>query len=101
MAAGPGRRFPVGRAPGNAESFFVAACFHELAAGGVRGVVAFADPVPRLVGGHTIAVGHIGACYQALNACYTGRATARSLTILPDGSVLADRSRHPVSGGDN
>ncbi|WP_461097808.1 Mom family adenine methylcarbamoylation protein, partial [Streptomyces bullii] len=33
--------------PGNSESWFLARCFDALLADGVRGVVSFADPVPR------------------------------------------------------
>ncbi|MDQ6617415.1 MAG: hypothetical protein M3083_22375 [Actinomycetota bacterium] len=97
---GASTRFPAGRAPGNAESFFVAHCFRSLAAEGIRGVVAFADPVPRLMGNGTVVGGHVGWCYQGMNCRYTGRGTARTLTILPDATVLNDRSRQKVSGGD-
>jgi hypothetical protein len=34
--------------------------------------------------------GHVGVMYQASNAVYTGRGTARTLALLPDGSVFSD-----------
>lgn len=85
-----------GRAPANSESWFVARCFAALAVDGVRGVVAFSDPVPRRVGGRTVLAGHVGTVYQSLGARYLGRATARTLTLLPDGTVLSARALQKV-----
>ena len=53
--------------------------FHQ--AGGMRSVVSFADPVPRRVGGRVLFPGHVGIIYQAANAVFTGRSTARRLTL--------------------
>jgi hypothetical protein len=81
----------------NAESWFLARCFHNLAATGVRGVVAFADPVPRhTTNGTTVLAGHVGTIYQATNAFYTGRSTSRLLTVLGDGTVLTARAAQKV-----
>jgi hypothetical protein len=83
--------------PGNSESWFIARCFSELLAAGVLGVVSFADPVPRRAAdGSETAVGHCGRIYQASNAAYCGRATARTLALLPDGTVLNGRSMQKV-----
>lgn len=83
--------------PGNAESWFLARCFDELLVAGIRGIVSFADPVPRTTEtGQTVFQGHIGTIYQASNAAYCGRGTARSLVLLPDGSVLNARSLQKV-----
>lgn len=82
--------------PGNAESWFIARCFEEAAAGGVRGIVSFADPVPRQIGGEILFPGHVGTIYQASNATYAGRATPRTLTLLPDGTVLSARAMQKV-----
>jgi len=82
--------------PANAESWFLARCFEDLAAKGLRGVVSFADPVPRVVGGQLLFPGHVGTIYQASNARYCGRATPRSLVLLPDGTVLSARSAQKV-----
>ncbi|WP_234443827.1 hypothetical protein [Streptomyces sp. NRRL B-24484] len=79
--------------PGNSESWFLARCFEALRSHGVHGVVSFADPVPRRsAAGLLVAVGHVGTIYQATNAVYTGRATPRSIKILPDGTVLNERA---------
>ncbi|WP_246096352.1 hypothetical protein [Streptomyces botrytidirepellens] len=79
------------------ESWFLARCFDELLASDVRGVVSFADPVPRRTNkGELVAIGHIGTIYQASNAAYTGRAAARTIKLLPDGTVLNDRAAQKV-----
>ncbi|WP_430786977.1 hypothetical protein [Actinoplanes sp. G11-F43] len=60
---------------------------------GLRGVVAFSDPMPRpMVGMH----GHVGDLYRAYGAAYCGRATARTLTFLPDLTVFPDRSAQKI-----
>jgi hypothetical protein len=83
--------------PANAESWFLARCHDALLATDVRGIVSFADPVPRRSeDGQLIAVGHVGTIYQASNATYTGRATARTVKLLPDGTVLNGRARQKV-----
>ncbi|WP_432198306.1 hypothetical protein [Streptomyces sp. bgisy027] len=76
--------------PGNSDSdFFLARCHTELLATGVRGVVSFADPVPRrTASGILIHRGHCGWIYQSTNGVYAGRATARTIKLLPDGSVF-------------
>lgn len=83
--------------PANSESWFLARCLDELLVSGVKGVVSFADPVPRRTEqGKLVAVGHVGTIYQASNAAYTGRATARTIKLLPDGTVLNDRAAQKV-----
>ena len=77
----------------NGESFTVAAALRLAAGHGVRGVVTYADPVARLrtlPDGRTAGSprGHLGVIYQALSATYTGRSTARTVIVLPDGQVL-------------
>ena len=86
--------------PANGESWFIARCFEEAAARGVRGVVSFADPGPRIVAGRIIHPGHVGIIYQATNAQLCGRSTARTLTLLPDGQVLNDRAAQKVRRQD-
>jgi hypothetical protein len=86
--------------PGNAESWFLARAFKAAAERGLRGVVAFADPVPRHVAGRVLFAGHTGHVYTAANAAYLGRATARTLTVLPDGAVLSARSAQKVRAGE-
>jgi len=83
--------------PGNAETWFIARVFADAAAAaGVRGVVAFADPVPRVIDGRLVFPGHRGAVYIAKGGAYLRRATPRTLTVLGDGRVLSDRSAQKV-----
>jgi hypothetical protein len=83
--------------PANAESWTLARTFRLLREQGVRGVVSFSDPMPRRnQHGIEVLCGHIGGIYQASNAIYTGRGTARTLTLLGDGTVLNDRSAQKV-----
>lgn len=83
--------------PANSESWFLARCHAELLASGVRGVVSFADPVPRRTASGTLIMpGHCGRIYQATNGIYAGRATARTIKLLPDGTVLNDRAAQKV-----
>lgn len=82
--------------PANAESWMIARVFEHAAARGVRGIVSFADPVPRVVDGRVVTPGHVGTIYAASNATYCGRGTARSLVMLPDGTVLNDRSMQKI-----
>jgi len=86
--------------PANAESWFVSRVFADAAGAGVRGVVAFSDPLPRRVSGDVLMPGHIGTVYKALNGIYTGRGTARTLTLLPDGRVFSARARAKVTGDE-
>lgn len=85
----------------NAESFFVARCFEQLRAGGYRGVISFSDPVPRVSRtGQTVMPGHVGTIYQALNGKYFGRGTARTLRLLPDGTVLSARTIQKIRASE-
>ncbi|MEH0433927.1 hypothetical protein QBB34_48060 [Streptomyces stelliscabiei] len=75
--------------PANSESWFLANCLKRLLASGVRGVVSFADPVPRrTASGVLVMPGHVGTIYAATNAVYASRATARTVKLLPDGTVF-------------
>lgn len=87
--------------PGNGESWFLARCFEQLRAIGVEGVLAFSDPEPRsTAAGQPIFAGHIGTIYQATNAVFLGRATARTLRLLPDGRVLSPRAIQKIRAGE-
>lgn len=93
-----GRFVLLDAVPANGESWFLARVW-ELAAreAGVRGVVSFSDPVRRqTLEGRVVLPGHIGVIYQASNARYLGRATARTLQLLPDGTVLSARALQKV-----
>lgn len=90
-------RFVLLDGPGNQESWFIARVAEQLAAVGVRGAVLFADPVQRrTAAGELVAPGHVGTIYQASNFVYTGRGSARTLIVLPDGTTLTDRAVQKV-----
>lgn len=96
-----GRFVLADEVPANGESWFLARVFELAAREGIRGVVSFADPVPRLdLQGRVVFPGHIGTIYQAVNACYTGRANPRTLLLLPDGTVLSERALAKVRAQD-
>ena len=79
--------------PANGESWFLARCFELLRAKGMTGILSMSDPVPRSSSdGITVFPGHVGTIYQATNAVYLGRATPRTLRVLPDGTILNARS---------
>lgn len=85
----------------NGESWFLARCLHLLRKQGVPGVMTFADPEPRRgAQGSIVFPGHIGTCYQALNATFYGRATARTLRLFPDGSSFNDRTASKLRKGE-
>lgn len=85
----------------NGESWFWARCREEAARLGVRGVVAFSDPVARTAAdGRTVFPGHLGTIYQASNADWLGRATARTLLLLPNGQALEPRMLQKVRAGE-
>ena len=87
--------------PANAESWTLARTFAALHDRGVRGVVSFADLMPRRrADGTTVTPGHVGTIYQATNALYAGRATARTITVLPDGTTLSARAMQKVRRGE-
>jgi hypothetical protein len=83
--------------PGNGETWFLARCFSFLRRERLVGVVSFSDPLPRTnQAGETVFPGHIGTIYQAASAAYLGRATPRTLHLLPDGSVLSPRALQKI-----
>ncbi|CRK56924.1 hypothetical protein [Alloactinosynnema sp. L-07] len=89
----------------NGESFFCAAAFRMASRDhGLRGVVTFADPIPRwrVVGGRheLIKPGHVGIVYQALNFAAIGRSSPRTLVLLPDATVLTARAIAKVTSGE-
>lgn len=97
-----GRFVLLDEVPGNGESWFLARCFDGLRCGrGLVGVVSFSDPVPRTrADGRVVFPGHVGTIFQAHNARYLGRGTARTLRLLPDGTVLSDRAVQKIRSGE-
>jgi hypothetical protein len=79
--------------PGNGETWFLGRCYRELRRLGLAGVVSYSDPLPRTnADGRVVFPGHVGTIYQAHNAVYLGRATARVLRLMPDGTVFSERA---------
>jgi hypothetical protein len=79
----------------NGESYFVSRALRALSEEKphMRAVVSYCDPVPRYrKDGSEFKRGHIGTCYQALNARHVGRAKARTLTMTNDGDVISERT---------
>lgn len=96
-----GRFVLVDDVPANGESWFLARAFELLRSEGIAGVVSFSDPIARTsVAGDVVFPGHVGTIYQATNAVYLGRATPRTLRILPDGTVLNARSLQKLRAGE-
>lgn len=96
-----GRLVLLDDVPGNGESWFVARCFALLRREGILGIVSFSDPVPRTTrGGDIVFRGHVGTIYAALNGVYTGRGTARTLSLLPDASVFSARAAQKIRSGE-
>lgn len=87
--------------PGNGETWFLARAFRRAACAGVRGVVAFSDPIPRRRRNRLILPGHVGYAYQGHNALYLGRGTARTLILLPDGTSLPARAAAKLTGAES
>jgi hypothetical protein len=95
-----GRLVLADSVPANAESWMLTRVFALAADCGIRGIVSFSDPVARTASdGRVVMPGHVGI-YQSCNAQYTGRGTARTLTLLPDGTVLSPRSMQKVRAGE-
>lgn len=92
-----GRLVLLDEVPANAESWFLARVFELAAAGGMRGIVSFSDPVARYDSqGRLVMPGHVGTIYQASNARYTGRATARTIYRLPNGQLFNEQAMGKV-----
>jgi hypothetical protein len=95
-----GRFVLLDNVPGNGETFFLARTFELLRREEIAGVVSFSDPQPRrTLGGELVLPGHVGRIYQAHNAVYVGRGTARTLRLLPDGRVFSDRAIAKIRAG--
>lgn len=94
-----GRFVLLDSVPANGESWFLARCrerLHEFV-----GVVSFSDDTPRSTAeGVPVFLGHIGTIYQASNAAFLGRGTARTLYLLPDGRVFNARAAQKIRTGE-
>lgn len=96
-----GRFVLLDEVPGNGETWFLARCFALLRRDGFAGVVSFSDPAPRTrADGTRVFPGHVGTIYQAANARYLGRGTARTLRLLPDGRVFSARTQQKIRAAE-
>ena len=96
-----GRFVLLDEVPGNGESWVLGRCFRLLRKEGLAGVLAFSDPCRRLNRqGIAVFGGHVGTIYQATNGVYLGRSTARTLAVLPNGSVFSERAQQKVRSAD-
>lgn len=78
----------------NGETWFLARAFRlVLLEKGLYGIVSYADPLERTTAsGEITKPAHWGTIYQASNAIYAGRATARWLHLAPDGRIVSPRA---------
>lgn len=96
-----GRLVLLDSVPGNGESYFVARCFELLRANGVVAIESCSDPEPRqTLDGKIVHRGHIGCIYQALGGRYVGRTNPASLRLLPDATVLSNRTQGKLVRGE-
>lgn len=96
-----GRFVLLSNVPGNGESWFLARCFEHLRKAGIEALVSHSDPLPRRdMAGTLVLPGHVGTIYQSTNAIYGGRTRARSLWILPDGTVFSERAMSKIRSRD-
>lgn len=100
-AAELGRFVLLDEVPANGETWFLAralrAVKRELR---LRAILSFSDPMQRvsILDGHVVTPGHIGTIYQAHNAAYMGRGTARTEILLPSGEVFSEQDRCKIRG---
>src|SRR5580700_10941881 len=96
-----GRFVLLDSVPANGESWFLTRAFECLRRKGLSGVVSFSDPVPRTkADGMIVHRGHVGICYQATSATFLGRTEPRTIRLLPDGSLLNDRTIQKIRSGE-
>lgn len=92
-----GRFLLLSQVPSNGETFFLGHIFELARKADVRGIVSFSDPIPRTnAAGETIFLGHIGEIYKTKGALYTGRSSPRTIQLLPDGTLLHDRTLQKI-----
>ena len=99
-----GRLVLLDDVPGNGESWFVSRAFKALrgAHPEVTAVLSYSDPVPRLTAaGGIVMPGHVGTVYQALNATYHGRGSARWIWVDTLGRTVSGRSLSKIRLGEN
>ncbi len=94
-----GRFVLVDEVKSNGETWFLGQCFAQLRERAISGVLSFSDPVARTASdGGQVFPGHLGVIYRAHNALYLGRATERTLHLLPDGKAVSARALQKIRG---
>ncbi|TAL36823.1 MAG: hypothetical protein EPN98_04255 [Phenylobacterium sp.] len=105
-----GRFLLLDHVPGNAETWFLRRALAGLGQDktGNDGrplysvCLAYSDPVPRVDrDGHVTFAGHYGGIYAASSALYLGRATARTLWLADDATVISSRALMKLKHGDS
>lgn len=86
------------KVPFNAESWFLARARRALAEHKpeIEAFVSYADPLARWAGQLLVKPAHYGTIYQASNATYVGRATARTIVLAPNGQIVPPRALSKV-----
>ena len=96
-----GRLVLTDEVPGNGESWFGKRCFRLLRGRGVVAVESCADPWPRTDEyGRVTFKGHIGTIYKALNGQFVGKTNPSTIHLLPDGTVLSNRTEGKARNGE-
>ena len=96
-----GRFVLLDSVPANGESWFLTRTFECLRRKGLSGVESFSDPVPRTKAvGMIVHRGHVGICYQATSATFLGKTEPRAIRLLPDGTLLNDRTIQKIRSGE-
>lgn len=87
----------------NGESWFVARALRALRREkpGMEAVLSYSDPMERRdAAGRLVKPGHVGTVYQALSACYRGRAKARTQYVTRQGVVVNERTLSKIALGE-
>lgn len=87
----------------NAETWFQARALRALRdrLPDIKAVVSYCDPIARTDSeGRKVFPGHLGTIYKAGNALHLGRATARTLRLLPSGLVASERALSKIRADD-
>jgi hypothetical protein len=93
-----GRFILLDQVPHDAETWFFGEVRRLAATTGIRGLVMFSDPVPQWDDdGNQVMPGHVGGIYQATAGTrYTGPTGRRGVIVLPDGTVLGERTAQKI-----
>lgn len=88
---------------GNGESWFLGQAFRVLrvALPEVRGVLAYSDPMPRVMPDrHVVKRGHVGQIYVSHNGQYFSRTKPRAIILTRSGHELSPRTLSKLRNGE-